>query len=201
MSLPLALGTSIETIPCAIPYLKAPGPRLGQWRERLGRPGSLRVGIAWGGSPAHKNDHNRSIGFGRFGALLSASAVELVSIQCELSPPEAAALSHHRNVRHLGGELRDFADTAAVISLMDLVVSVDTSVVHLAGALGTPVWVLLPFTPDFRWLLARADSPWYPTARLFRQPRPGDWGSVLERVCDELKLLAARHPAAAQSHF
>ena len=201
MSLPLAFGTSPETIPCAIPYLKAPESRLRQFRALLGPPRSLRVGIAWAGSPAHKNDHNRSIGLARLGALLSTPAVELVSMQRELSPPEAAALSGNRNVLHVGGELRDFADTAALISLMDLVVSVDTSVAHLAGALGAPVWVLLPFTPDFRWLLGREDSPWYPTARLFQQPRLGDWDSVLKRVCDELGLLATRHHAAAPSHF
>ena len=201
MSLPLAFGTSLETIPCGIPYLKAPESRLRHWRGCLGPPRSLRVGIAWGGSPAHKNDHNRSIGLARLGALLSTPAVEFVSIQRELSGPESAALSGNRNVLHVGAELRDFADTAAVISLMDLVVSVDTSVAHLAGALGRPVWVLLPFTPDFRWLLEREDSPWYPTARLFRQPRHGDWESVLERVRDELELLAARRPATAASHF
>jgi len=201
MSLPLAFGTSIATIPCAVPYLKVPASRLREWRERLGRGGSLRVGIAWGGSPAHKNDHNRSIGLERLGRLLSTPAVEFVNLQCELAEPVAAALAGKGNVLQVGDELRDFADTAAVISLMDLVVSVDTSVAHLAGGLGTQVWVLLPFTPDFRWLLEREDSPWYPTARLFRQPRPGDWESVLERVRDALEPMAAGRHAAAQSHF
>jgi ADP-heptose:LPS heptosyltransferase len=113
-----------------------------------------------------------------------------VSLQNELSPADAAALGGHANVIPLGGELRDFADTAAVVSLLDIVVSADTATVHLAGALGRPVWVLLPFLPDFRWLLERDDSPWYPTARLFRQPRPGDWESVLARVQNELARLA-----------
>jgi len=106
-------------------------------------------------------------------------------------------LSRHQNAISIGAELRDFADTAAVISLMDLVVSVDTSVVHLAGALGKPAWVLLPFTPDFRWLMGREDSPWYPTMRLFRQPRFGDWESVLERAREQLELLAATFGSAS----
>jgi tetratricopeptide (TPR) repeat protein len=192
MSLPLAFGTSLDTIPSDVPYVQVPTGRLRHWRERLGPPRSLRVAIVWAGSPAHKNDHIRSISLARLRALLSTPAVEFVSIQRELSPTEAATLPRHRQVLHIGGELGDFADTAAVISLMDLVVSVDTSVVHLAGALGTPVWVLLPFTPDFRWLLGRQNSPWYPSARLFRQQRIGDWESVLECVRDELALFAAR---------
>jgi ADP-heptose:LPS heptosyltransferase len=113
-----------------------------------------------------------------------------VSLQQDVSAADAAVLERQRNVVSLNGELRDFADTAAVISLLDLVVSVDTAVVHVAGALGAPVWVLLPFTPDFRWLLGRDDSPWYRTARLFRQSGYGDWSSVLARARDELALLA-----------
>jgi hypothetical protein len=151
----------------------------------------LRVGIAWAGSTLHKNNHQRSIALDRFAALLAAPDIEFVSVQKDLAPADAATLSGHANVIHIGGELHDFADTAAVISLLDLVVSADTSVVHLAGALGRPVWVLVPFSPDFRWLLGREDSPWYPTARLFRQPRLGDWESVIARVQDDLKRLAA----------
>jgi tetratricopeptide (TPR) repeat protein len=187
MSLPLAFGTALDTVPADIPYIRAPADRVAQWQARLGAPRSLRVGIVWAGSAVHKNNHNRSIAFDRFRSLLSTSDVEFVSLQNELSATEAAALGRHGNVVALGGELRDFADTAAVVSLLDLVVSADTAMVHLAGALGRPVWVLLPFTPDFRWLLARADSPWYPTARLFRQPRFGDWASVLARVQEELE--------------
>jgi ADP-heptose:LPS heptosyltransferase len=134
----------------------------------------------------HKNNHNRSIAFDRFRPLLSVPDVTFVSLQQELGAAEAASLERHPNVIRLGGELRDFADTAAVVSLLDLVVSADTAMVHLAGALGRPVFALLPFAPDFRWLLGRPDSPWYPTARLFRQPRLGDWESVLAGVRDEL---------------
>jgi ADP-heptose:LPS heptosyltransferase len=113
-----------------------------------------------------------------------------VSIQKDLVGSDAALLSDCRNVLHLGEELSDFADTAAVISLLDLVISADTSVAHLAGAIGKPAWILIPLAPDFRWLLAREDSPWYPTARLFRQQQLGDWNSVLERVRAALVCFA-----------
>jgi ADP-heptose:LPS heptosyltransferase len=190
MSLALALGSTLDTIPADIPYLFAPADRLAKWRDRLGEARSLRVGIAWAGSAAHRNDRNRSIALQRLAALLSTPGIEFVSIQSEITPADAAMLRRHADMVHIGSDLRDFADTAAVISLLDLIVSVDTSVVHLAGALGKPVWVLLPFAPDFRWLLDREDSPWYPTARLFRQPRFGDWDSVLARVRHELGRLS-----------
>jgi tetratricopeptide (TPR) repeat protein len=186
MSLPLALRTALDTIPADIPYVRAPADRVAQWQARLGESGPLRVGIVWAGSAVHKNNHNRSIAFDRFRSLLSVPDVAFVSLQQELGAAEAASLERYPNVIRLGGELRDFADTAAVVSLLDLVVSADTAMVHLAGALGRPVFALLPFAPDFRWLLDRPDSPWYPTVRLFRQPRSGDWESVLARVRDEL---------------
>lgn len=191
MSLPLAFGTTFGSIPAEVPYLHAPVDRLARWRDRLGEKRSLRVGIAWAGSARHKNNHQRSIALDRFAALLAAPDIEFVSVQKDITRKDAAALSGHANVIQIGDELRDFADTAAVISLLDLVVSADTSVVHLAGAPGRPVWVLVPFSPDFRWLLGREDSPWYPTARLYRQPRLGDWDSVIARVQDDLKRLAA----------
>jgi tetratricopeptide (TPR) repeat protein len=194
MSLPLAFGTRLDTVPADIPYIRAPADRLAHWQARLGEPRSLRVGIVWAGSAVHKNNHNRSIAFDRLGSLLATPDVEFVSLQNELSAADATALGRRANVLALGSELRDFADTAAIVSLLDLVVSADTAVVHLAGALGRPVWVLLTFSPDFRWLLERADSPWYPTARLFRQPRFGDWASVLARVTEELEQLRGSMP-------
>jgi tetratricopeptide (TPR) repeat protein len=198
MSLPLALGTTLDTIPADIPYIRAPAARIAQWQARLGLPRSLRVGVVWAGSAVHKNNHNRSIALERFDSLLSVPDIAFVSLQNELNSADAATLARHANVIPLGGELRDFADTAAVVSLLDVVVSADTAMVHLAGALGRPVCVLLPFSPDFRWLLERQDSPWYPTARLFRQPQFGDWDSVLGRVKDELGSLARAHyPQAA----
>jgi tetratricopeptide (TPR) repeat protein len=197
MSLPLAFGTALDTIPADVPYVRASADRVVQWRARLGEPGPLRVGVVWGGSAVHKNNHNRSIAFERFRALLSAPGVAFVSLQQELGAAEAASLAGFANVIPLGDELRDFADTAAVVSLLDVVVSADTAMVHLAGALGRPVWALLPFSPDFRWLLDRPESPWYPTARLFRQPRFGDWESVLAAVKEELDALRrAEEPPA-----
>jgi hypothetical protein len=188
MSLPLAFGTELDSIPAEIPYLRVSADRASKWRERLGERRVPRIGIAWAGSAAHKNNRRRSIALERFVPLFAVDGVELVSLQKELSPADAGMLAEHGALQ-LGEELGDFADTAAVISLLDLVVSVDTSVVHLAGAIGRPVWALIPFAPDFRWMLAREDSPWYPTVRLFRQPQLSDWDSVLERVRVELDLL------------
>jgi tetratricopeptide (TPR) repeat protein len=191
MSLPLALGTTLDSIPAEVPYLQAPPDRLARWRDRLGDKRRLRVGIAWAGSALHKNDHQRSIALDRFGALLATSDIEFVSLQKEMVAADALALSGRANVIQIGDELDNFADTAAVISLLDLVITADTSIAHLAGALARPVWVLVAFAPDFRWLLNREDSPWYPTARLFRQPRPGDWKSVIGRVQDDLERTMA----------
>ena len=159
----------------------------------MGERRSLRVGVAWAGSASHFNDSNRSIALSRFASLFSVPNVEFVTLQKELGPGDADILGQCRNVTALGQELTDFADTAALISLLDLVIAVDTSVVHLAGAIGRPFWVLIPFAPDFRWLLERDDTPWYPGARLFRQPGVDAWESVLARVRMELARLADRH--------
>jgi hypothetical protein len=190
MSLPLAFGTEIDTIPAEIPYIGVPHSRLSKWRGRLGERRMPRIGVAWAGSTAHKNNSKRSIPLAQFASILKTPGVEFVSIQKDLVGSDAALLSDCRNVLHLGEELSDFADTAAVISLLDLVISADTSVAHLAGAIGKPAWILIPLAPDFRWLLAREDSPWYPTARLFRQRQLGDWNSVLERVRAALVCFA-----------
>jgi ADP-heptose:LPS heptosyltransferase len=152
----------------------------------MGERRAPRIGIAWAGSAAHKNNSKRSIALERFAPLLKTPGVQFVSIQKELTQSDAAVLADHASVLHVGGELGDFVDTAAVISSMDLLISADTSVAHLAGAIGRPVWILIPLAPDFRWLLKREDSPWYPSARLFRQPQLEDWDSVLERVRREL---------------
>jgi ADP-heptose:LPS heptosyltransferase len=190
MTLPLAFGTELATVPAEIPYVPVPPEGVPKWRARLGQSRALRVGIAWAGSASHINNRNRSIALSRFASLFTASNVEFVTLQKELGPGEAATLRLHPNVTVVGQELADFADTAALVSLLDLVVSADTSVAHLAGAIGRPFWLLVPFAPDFRWLLDREDSPWYPTARLFRQPRINDWESVFERVRGELERRA-----------
>jgi tetratricopeptide (TPR) repeat protein len=188
LSLPLAFGTRSETIPAAIPYLAAPAERLAVWRDRLpsGRP---RAGFVWSGSPSHKNDSNRSIALARLAALFEDPPVRCFSLQSELRAADAEVLAGLPNLVDLGRGLRDFADTAAIISLLDVVICVDTAVAHLAGALGKPVVILLPHAADFRWMRDRDDTPWYPTAKLFRQPAFGDWDSVIARLRDELRQL------------
>ena len=186
LSLPLAFRTELDTVPAGVPYLAAPPSYLAKWRDRLGQPASPRVGIAWAGSPTNRNDRNRSIALDRFLSLLPAAGVEFVSLQKDMGATECELLGTSAQIIHVGDDLDDFADTAAVISLLDLVISVDTSVAHLAGAMARPLWLLLPFAPDFRWMLDREDSPWYPSARLFRQAGIGDWDDVLARLRREL---------------
>jgi Tfp pilus assembly protein PilF len=186
LSLPLAFGTRLETIPAQIPYLRASGERIARWRGRL-RPARRRVGLVWAGNPRHANDARRSIPFAVLAPLLAIPNVDFVSLQKEVPPGDREALRGAARIVDLAPELGDFADTAAAMTQLDLVICVDTAVAHLAGALGKPVWVLLPFSPDWRWLLHRQDSPWYPTARLFRQPAIGDWTSVIARVASELR--------------
>jgi len=150
-------------------------------RVDLPRPrqpdGGLKVGVVWQGNPKHENDRQRSLPLALLDSLLGLSGVTFYSLQVPAAP-----LDGNHVLVDLAGLIHDFADTAALVSQLDLVISVDTSVAHLAGALGRPVWLLLPFAPDWRWLLDRGDSPWYPTMRLFRQPVPGDWASVIQEV-------------------
>jgi tetratricopeptide (TPR) repeat protein len=191
LSLPLAFATALDTIPADIPYLRVPAERIAQWSERLPpRRRALRVGLVWSGSATHKDDHNRSIAFAGLAPLFAAADVEFVSLQRDLREADGQLLAAEPRVLDIGRDFDDFTDTAAAVALVDLVISVDTSVAHLAGALGKPVWVLLPFCPDWRWLTERDDSPWYPSARLFRQPRIGDWDTVLAQVARELARTA-----------
>ena len=188
MSLPLAFGTTLESIPAAVPYLAAEPGRQAFWQGRLGEKSALRVGLVWSGSAAHRNDFNRSIPLALFAPLLRLP-FEFHAVQKEFRPEDAALLAELGNVHTHAACLGDFADTAALLSELDLVICVDTSVAHLAGAMGRPLWVLLPFLPDYRWLLGREDCPWYPTARLFRQPAFGDWASVVARVVEDLQRV------------
>ena len=194
MSLPLAFGTRLDTIPNSGPYLEAPSERIANWKDKLAA-GKLRVGVAWSGSEKHKHDSNRSISFAALAPLLTEPGAKFFSIQREVRAGDAAPLSSNTNIVHLGGDLDDFADTAAVISHLDLVVTVDTAVAHLAGAMGKPTWILVPFWADFRWLQHRTDSPWYPTATLFRQPRPNDWPAPIDQIRAELRQWSKSHPA------
>jgi Tfp pilus assembly protein PilF len=186
-SLPLAFKTRLETIPAQVPYLSAAPDRVATWRQRLPPAGKRRVGIAWAGNANFKGDQSRSIGLARFSPLLAVPGIEFVGLQRDLRDGDRDILRNHPQVVHLGDAIADFGDTAAVMSSLDLVISSDTSVAHLAGALGKPVWVLLQFVADWRWLRGRSDNPWYPTARLFRQGQIDDWESVVGRVAEALR--------------
>jgi tetratricopeptide (TPR) repeat protein len=185
-SLPLALKTEPATIPSLDRYLGADEAHMAKWRARLKCLGAPRIALAWSGNPQHVNDRNRSIPLSVFAPLWTTGAMHFVSVQRELRDGDAELLAREPRVTQLGTELDDFADTAAVLALVDLVITVDTSVAHLAGAMGRPVYILVPFSPDWRWTLAGESSRWYPTARLFRQPSVGDWASVIDRLRGEL---------------
>jgi hypothetical protein len=188
LSLPLAFGTELETIPAPEKYLKADPERVAQWRERLGPTDKPRLGVAWSGSRLNPGDHRRNIPLSMLLQYLP-EGYEYVSLQTEVRETDQEALVRS-GVRHFGTELKDFGDTAALCELCERVISVDTSVVHLNAALGRPTWVLLPFVPDWRWLLEREDSPWYPTVRLFRQGPDRLWEPALERVRQALEIDA-----------
>ena len=184
MTLPMAFGTRLETIPAwENGYLKAPPEDVARWGQRL-PAGRRRIGLVWSGSQTHGNDANRSVRLDRVLPMLETGDV-WVSLQKEVRDADRAALEAS-GILDVSAELGDFADTAALISALDLVISVDTSVAHLAGALGKPTWVMVPFAPDFRWLLDSEDTPWYPKMRLFRQSRAGDWDGVVARIGEAL---------------
>jgi tetratricopeptide (TPR) repeat protein len=191
MSLPLAFGTTLATIPATVPYLRAPAERVEAWRARLPASGKLRVGLVWSGKPTHRNDHNRSIAFERLTPLLAQPGIDFVSLQRDVREADAATLRNAAAVLCPDLDQADFADTAAIIETFDLVIAVDTAVAHLTGALRKPLWLLLPYSPDWPWMLECDDSSWYPGARLFRQPRIGDWDSVIGRVAEGLASFAA----------
>ncbi|MDD5328827.1 MAG: tetratricopeptide repeat protein [Sulfuricella sp.] len=186
MSLPLAFSTGLNTIPVEDSYLRYGPDHASKWAEKLGNKTQPRVGLVWSGSQTHKNDHNRSIPLNEVTAFLS-DGVQFVSLQKEVRPLDQRVLEDTKNIAYFGRELHSFADTAGLIANMDLVISVDTSVAHLAAALGKTVWLLLPFNPDWRWMLGRTDSPWYPSMKLFRQKEIGDWNSVLSMAAQDLK--------------
>jgi tetratricopeptide (TPR) repeat protein len=186
MSLPLAFGTRLDTIPSPTSCLPRPAEAcVRAWEDRLGSHDRLRVGLVWSGNPKHMSDHNRSLPLRALTCILDADAT-FVSLQKDPRPADKATLLERADIVDLTAHLTDFTETAALMSCLDLVITVDTSVAHLSGALGRPTWILLPYTPDYRWLLDRDDSPWYPTARLFRQSETREYATVLERVRAEL---------------
>jgi hypothetical protein len=191
LSLPLAFRTTVESIPSASAYLRANPDKLAAWSSRLGGRGKPRIGLAWSGSVNHRNDRNRSIPMNMMSALLSVDA-EWICLQKEIRESDRQALAERPDLKVFGPDLVDFSETAALIGNLDLVITIDTSVAHLAAAMGKPTWILLPVAPDWRWLLGRDDSPWHPTARLFRQSASGSWEAVIERVQMELEAHLAK---------
>jgi len=189
MSLPRAFGTTLESVPAKTPYLEARDADVSAWAARLpqGRP---RIGVCWAGSRSHSNDLNRSLPLARFAEVWKGTDAHIVSLQQAPSDDDRALLCEC-GVAEVAWMLRDFADTAALIKNLDVVVTVDTAIAHLAGALAVPTLVLLPFAADFRWLRERPDSPWYPTARLFRQPRFAEWQPAVEEVREQLRQICA----------
>jgi len=188
-SLPLAFATTLETIPGGSAYLHPGEEARRKWRGKLRPRTRPRIGLAWAGNPAQRNDHNRSMPFERLLPLLELD-LEFHSLQKAVPERDRAALAQRGDLVAWGDELADFSDTAALVLELDLVISVDTSAAHLSGALGQRTWIPLAWRADYRYLLDRDDSPWYPTARLFRQPRPGAWDEVVARI--KAELLAAK---------
>lgn len=189
LSIPGVLACELDTIPPPGDEL-APDPELVRaWKERLGQGGDLRVGLVWAGNPQHGNDHHRSFRPLAFGPLLEVPGVRFFSMQKNRREGDDADLARLGRIEDIAPLLTDFAESAAALCALDLLVAADTSIVHLAGAIRRPVWTMVPFSPDWRWMLGRDDTPWYPSMRLFRQPRQRDWKSVFARVAAELALL------------
>jgi tetratricopeptide (TPR) repeat protein len=203
-SLPLVFGTDATSIPAEVPYLAADAARSAVWRERLAGAaskqspgaGAMRVGFTWSGRPTHPNDRRRSLRLAQLAPLARLANVVLVPLQPKIAAADAKILGEFPNVVDFTAELKDFGETAALLANLDLVVSIDTSVAHLAGALGRPVWVMLPRPADWRWLTERRDTPWYPSMRLYRQPRPGAWEAVIAEVAEAVAVQAAARPRA-----
>ena len=191
MSVPAVLQTTLATVPAEIPYLHADPAKVQAWRDRFAELPRPWVGLAWAGSPANRNDRNRSVALGTLLAGLPEE-LEFVSAQRNVPGSDRSSLAAAGRVHEWTSELHDFSDTAALVEALDLIVSVDTSVAHLAGGLGKACFVLLAFHPDWRWLLERSDSPWYPSLVLFRQERRGDWDSVLARLAAAVRERSAR---------
>ena len=190
MSLPMAFGTTLDTIPANVPYLSAPAESIAKWREILGAgDGRKRVGLCWAGSPTHADDIDRSLSLAQF-APLARPDVEYHSLQIGITSQQAASPPAGMTLIDHNEQLTDFAETAALISQLDLVITADTAALRMwRAAVGKPVWVLLRYLSDWRWLIDRADTPWYPTMRLFRQTKRGNWEPVVERIAAALGVL------------
>jgi Flp pilus assembly protein TadD len=196
MSLPGAFSTELETIPDTVPYVRATEAKVRNWRSELASIEKLKIGVAWSGNPAIKHDFKRSIPLELFRQILGASECQFYVLQKDFKKTDATLVRTLEGLCDLSPKLDDFSDTAAIMANLDLVISVDTSVAHLAGAMAKPAWILLWYSPEWRWLLGRDDSPWYPTVRLFRQEQIGDWESVLSRVRSEIPIFIAANRAS-----
>ena len=192
LSSPLFFDTNLENIPQKIPYITPDNLLVEKFHNRVQNDkAKLKIGLSWAGRPTHSNDIFRSVSLDLFSPLAQIEDVTLYSLQKGEAAKQMEIKPIGWKIIDYNNEINDFSDTAGLIANLDLVISVDTAVAHLAGAIGKPVWTLIPFAPDWRWMLNREDSPWYPTMRLFRQSSPGDWESVITKVKDELiKLLA-----------
>jgi len=188
MSLPLAFKTELDSIPPVSQCITSDMRKVAKWEAKLGKKDKLRVGLVWSGSTIHKNDHNRSLTLSELLPYLPPQ-IDYVCLQKEMRDVDKTLLEQHPEIQYFGDALEDFTDTAALCELVDVVISVDTSVAHLAGMLGKPTWVLLSFSPDWRWLLDRDVSPWYPSIKLYRQTRINDWDSVLKRTKADLEKM------------
>ena len=195
MSLPLALGIDVRSIPAPRQYLYADPDVVSLWSHELRSNARLRVGIAWSGNRAHPRNQTRSVELTKLLECLPGDSV-CVNIQRDMSEAERSSLETRSDVLHFPDALKDFANTAALCMNLDVLVSVDTSIAHLGGALGLPTFVLLEYSPDWRWMLGRADSPWYPSMRLFRQAQRSDWSAPLAELAAELRRRAAHTPAS-----
>jgi Flp pilus assembly protein TadD len=192
MSLPLAFGTTLATIPATVPYLTAPADRIEAWRQRIGDDGRLRIGLVWAGRPAQQYDRRRSSRLDHFAPLAQVKSTRFFSLQKGEAAAQYATPPPAMEITDFSPDLNDFAETAALIANLDLVIGVETAVTHLAGAMGKPVWAILAHVADWRYMLDRADCAWYPTMRLFRQIKPGDWDAVIKEVASALEELPSR---------
>lgn len=197
-SLPYLFQTKVDTIPAEVPYLKADPARIAYWRERFAAqlPRGRRIGLAWTGRPTHPNDRRRSLPLSRLRTIAVAGGdrAAFVSLQKPMPAADLDVMPLFRGMTDISEDLKDFGETAAVIENLDMVVTVDTSMGHLAGALAKPAWIMLPKAADWRWMLNRSDSPWYPTVRLFRQHYPGAWDDLLGEVSRALRAELTRTP-------
>jgi hypothetical protein len=191
-SLPRVFGTTLENVPARVPYLVPDPGKAAHWRDRLaGIPGECKVGLVWASQSSHRTAGAKSISLAALAPIGEVPGARFYSLQKGEAAREAQRPPAGMRITDLAGELRDFSDTAAVLAALDLVISVDTAVAHLAGAMARPTWTLLKFAPDWRWLLGREDCPWYPTMRLFRQAKRDDWQAPVAGLADALRRLAA----------